>query len=144
MNIAGYGAAVFALIRSGGLMAAWPRTAFDTGVVSRALHELTGLDEIVDSDRIELDLPASARNGAVVAVTVSTTLENVERISLLVELNPWTLAADFPIHPGQLPYVSTRIKIAMDSKVFAVVQADGKLHRAEKSIRVLEGGCVTS
>lgn len=142
--LSAFGALAAGLLSPIPLFAGWSKAAFEARSLDRALKDIYGTGDCTDSNQIELDIPPSIRNGALVPVSITTALEQVEAISILVESNPWALAAHFPINPGQVAYASTRIKVAMDSKVFAVIKANGGLYRIEKSIRVLEGGCVTS
>ena len=49
------------------------------------------------SDKVTLDVPEIAENGAVVPVSVSTTLPNVTGITILVPENPSALAASYKL-----------------------------------------------
>ncbi|MEJ2577004.1 MAG: thiosulfate oxidation carrier protein SoxY, partial [Gammaproteobacteria bacterium] len=85
--------------------------------------------------------PEIAENGAVVRVTVETTLANVQSVSLVVEKNPRPLAVSFEIPPGTLPNVACRIKMGQTSPVMAVVKTDAGLFSASKEVKVTIGGC---
>ena len=50
------------------------------------------------------------------------------------------LAAVFDIPPGTEPALSTRIKMAQTSNVYALVKADGKYYVASKEIKVTSAG----
>jgi len=130
--------ATFALPRI--LFGARPDKAFDAGNSEAALTDLFG-ESPVASDRIVLKIPDIAENGAVVPVTVSTDLENVESISVLVDKNPTPLAASFDLSSRSLPSVSVRIKMGQTSPVHAVVRADGVLYSTTKNVKVTIGGC---
>jgi sulfur-oxidizing protein SoxY len=123
------------------LAAAWPDKAFTATEASEALSALLGTDQATPSDLIAMKVPEIAENGAVVPVTVSTTLENVESISIVVPKNPRPLAATFEIPPGTLPDVSSRIKMGETSEVIAVVKTDSGLFRTSKEVKVTIGGC---
>jgi sulfur-oxidizing protein SoxY len=123
------------------LAAAWPDKAFAATEAGAAMSALLGTDQATPSDRIAMKVPEIAENGAVVPVTVSTTLENVESISIVVPKNPRPLAATFEIMPGTLPDVSSRIKMGETSDVIAVVKTDTGLFRASKEVKVTIGGC---
>jgi len=88
-----------------------------------------------------MKIPDIAENGAVVPVTVSTELENVESISIVVDNNPTPLAASFDMSPSMLATVSVRIKMGQSSDVRAIVKADGKLYSTTKEVKVTIGGC---
>ena len=105
------------------------------------MKELLGTDQTTPSDQITLKLPAIADDGAVVPVTISTTLENAETISIVVRNNPRPLAASFAIPPDTLPEISCRIKMAESSDVTAVVTTADGTYSTAKSVRVTIGGC---
>ena len=93
------------------------------------------------SDKIKLDAPEIAENGAVVPIGVSTTLADVTSISFLVAENPNALVASYKIPAGTMPSVANRIKMAKTSNVIVVVEAGGKLYSATKEVKVTVGGC---
>ena len=93
------------------------------------------------SDKVKLDAPEIAENGAVVPISVTTTLENVTSISFLVSGNPNALAASYQIPEGTLPAVANRLKMQQTSNVIAIVEAGGKLYSATKEVKVTVGGC---
>jgi sulfur-oxidizing protein SoxY len=123
------------------LAAAWPDKAFAATEAEAAMSTLFGTDQATPSDQIDLKAPEIAENGAVVPVTVSTRLEKVESISIVVPNNPRPLAASFEISPDALPEVSSRIKMGETSDVIAVVKTDSGLFRASKEVKVTIGGC---
>jgi len=90
---------------------------------------------------IKIKAPDIAENGAVVPVTVSTGLENVESISILAAKNGNPLIASFNLGEGAEPFVSTRIKMGATADVIALVKAGGKLYSAKKEVKVTIGGC---
>jgi len=120
--------------------AGWPTEAFKQKNQADALTKLYG-KTAEESDKVKLDAPEIAENGAVVPISVSTTLPKVTSISFLVLENPYALAASYKIPDGTLPSVSNRLKMAKTSKVIAVVESDGKLYSASKEVKVTVGGC---
>jgi len=93
------------------------------------------------SDKVKLDAPEIAENGAVVPISASTVLTDVTSISFLVSENPNALAASYKILPGTVPSVANRIKMQKTSNVTAIVEAGGKLYSATKEVKVTVGGC---
>ena len=93
------------------------------------------------SDKVKLDAPEIAENGAVVPISVATTLTDVTSISILVAENPNALAASYNIPSGTIPSVANRLKMAKTSNVTAIVEAGGKLYSATKEVKVTVGGC---
>jgi sulfur-oxidizing protein SoxY len=93
------------------------------------------------SDKITLDVPEIAENGAVVPVSVSSTLPGVTAISIMVPENPSALAASYKFAAGTMPSIGCRLKMAKTSNVIVIVEADGKLYSASKEVKVTLGGC---
>lgn len=122
------------------LFAARPNAAFVAKSTDSVIKELFG-QAGTESDRINLKVPEIAENGAVVPVTVSTDIANVESISILVDANPTPLTATFELSPSVQADVATRIKMGESSLVRAVVKADGKIYYTAKEVKVTIGGC---
>ncbi len=129
------------LLTPGRILAAWPAAAFDSTTRDAALEALYASGVIEESDRVKLDAPDIAENGAVVPIRVETDLEGVESISIIAAENPSPLAAVFELTARSLPSVSTRIKMAMTSDVLIVVKSNGTLFSTQKRISVTVGGC---
>ncbi|MFA5530014.1 MAG: thiosulfate oxidation carrier protein SoxY [Thiohalomonadaceae bacterium] len=123
------------------VLAAWPKPAFEAKSMQEALNGALGSDLTDPSDAIQIKAPEIAENGAVVPVTVSTTLANAESISILADGNPTPLAASFALAANTKGSVSTRIKMGKTSNVVAVVKSGGKLYSARKEVKVTIGGC---
>lgn len=123
------------------LFAARPNAAFAATSADKAIADLLGDGTPADSSAIQMKIPDIAENGAVVPVTVSTELENVESISIVVDNNPTPLAATFDMGPKLLATVSVRIKMGQSSPVRAIVKAGGKLYSTTKEVKVTIGGC---
>ncbi|MCA1399190.1 sulfur-oxidizing protein SoxY [Bradyrhizobium sp. USDA 4524] len=145
------GAGIAALIGLGGIpfdvpqaLAAandkYPEDAFKQKNEADAIKALYG-KTAEPSDKIKMDAPEIAENGAVVPISATTTLADVTSISFLVSENPISLVASYRIPAGTLPTVSNRIKMAKTSNVTAIVEAGGKLYSAKKEIKVTVGGC---
>ena len=118
----------------------WPEEAFKQKGAAEAIKALYGKTAEV-SDKVKLDAPEIAENGAVVPIAVTTTLADVTSISFLVADNPNALAASYIIPAGTMPSVANRIKMAKTSNVTAIVEAGGKLYSATKEVKVTVGGC---
>jgi len=120
-------------------LAAWPKEAFNAKAVGDALNNLYQSDALVDSGNIKIKTQQTSTNGAVVPVTIETSLPNAESISVIVEKNTRPLAGQFVLTDAVKPKVSTRIKVAKSSRVMAVIKADGKLHTAAQEVEVTVG-----
>ena len=118
----------------------WPEQAFQQKTEDDALKLLYG-KPFETSDKVTLEVPEIAENGAVVPVSVSTTLPNVTGITILVPENPSALAASYKFTDGTMPSIGCRLKMAKTSNVVAVVESGGKLYAASKEVKVTLGGC---
>jgi sulfur-oxidizing protein SoxY len=118
----------------------YPEDAFKQKNSEDAIKALYG-KTAEPSDKVKLDAPEIAENGAVVPISVSSTLADVTSISILVAENPNALAASYKIPAGTLANVANRLKMAKTSNVVAVVEAGGKLYSATKEVKVTVGGC---
>ena len=106
-----------------------------------ALSSLLGSDAKEASDAIQIKAPDIAENGAVVPVTVETTLEGVKSIAIIADGNATPLVASFDLGESAVPFVSTRIKMGKTADVVAVVQTGDKLLSNAKNVKVTIGGC---
>ena len=122
------------------VLAAWPKDAFEAKAVDDALKGLN-LTAPTASPDITVKAPDIAENGAVVPVTVETTLKDVESITIIAEKNPVPLVASFQMSPATEGYISTRIKMGATQDVRAIVKAGGKVYEAKKEVKVTIGGC---
>jgi sulfur-oxidizing protein SoxY len=118
----------------------YPEDAFKAKSDTDAIKSLYG-KTAEPSDKVKLDAPEIAENGAVVPISVSSSLADVTSISILVADNPNALAASYKIPAGTLPSVANRLKMAKTTNVIAIVEAGGKLYSATKEVKVTVGGC---
>jgi sulfur-oxidizing protein SoxY len=148
---AGGGATVMALAVAAGLLrpedvfaqaGSWNKAAFDTKTMADAVKALGGMPASENKGvQFTNPTPDIAENGAVVPITVTSSLPKTESIAILVEKNPNILTANFIIPAGTDPFVSTRVKMGQTSDVYALVKADGKYYYAKKEVKVTIGGC---
>ena len=122
-------------------LAAWSKEAFEAKDVNSALSGLFGSSDLAGSDKIKIKAPDIAENGAVVPISVTSDISDIESISIIAEKNASPLTANFVLGPGAEGYVSTRIKMGKTSSVIAVVKAGGKLYSTGKEVKVTIGGC---
>lgn len=122
-------------------LAAWSKTAFEATDVNGSVAALFGSSNMDQSDKIKIKAPDIAENGAVVPVSVTTSIDGVSSISIFADKNATPLTADFQLGPGTEGYVSTRIKMGKTANVVAVVKAGDKLYSSSKEVKVTIGGC---
>ncbi len=144
------GAAALVLAGVGGVrLGASAALAADDKYPEQAFKQKNGDDAIKalygktaeKSDKVKLDAPEIAENGAVVPISISSSLPDVTSIAIMVTENPFTLAAAYTIPAGTMASVSNRLKMAKTSTVIALVEAGGKLYSASKEVKVTVGGC---
>lgn len=127
------------VISAEAVLAAEVQSGFDAKNLADALKVLGGT--AADSKDINITTPDIAENGAVVPVSVSTSLAGASEIYLFVEKNPNPMAAVFMIPADTEPMVQTRLKMGQSTNVLVVVKAGGKLYSATKETKVTLGGC---
>jgi sulfur-oxidizing protein SoxY len=115
------------------------RRNFEPDSLESALERIGAASASPSAD-IQLLLPDVAEDGAAVQMSLSTTLP-AERALIFVRNNRIPLVAEFEFSPGTLPFVATRIKMAEDSEVLALVEAGGRWHSARRQVKVTLGGC---
>ncbi len=136
----GLGGAPFAASALAAANDKYPEEAFKQKSDADAIKALYGKPHEA-SDKVKLDAPEIAENGAVVPVSVATTLTNVTSISFFVSENPNALAARYQIPQGTVPSVANRLKMAKTCNVIAIVESGGKLYSTTKEVKVTVGGC---
>lgn len=115
--------------------------AFKAKDTDSLMRELFGDMPIEASDAITLKVPDIAENGAVVPVTVSTDIEGVQQICVVVDNNPNPLSAIFNLSEHCVADVSTRIKIGDSSITRALVKTSDRVFMTMKEVKVTIGGC---
>lgn len=133
-------AAVSAGILPASAFADWNKAAFDAKTVNDVVKALGG-SGIEKSADITITAPDIAENGAVVPVAVASKIAGTQSIAIVVEKNPYALAAQFDIPAGTEANIGTRVKMGQSSNVHAVVKAGGKYFVATKEVKVTLGGC---
>jgi sulfur-oxidizing protein SoxY len=141
--LTGLGLGVVSLRSASALAAAndrYPEEAFAQKDAKEAIRLLYGRTA-EPSDKIRLDAPEIAENGAVVPISVSTSLADVTSIAFVVPENPNVLAAYYKLPQGTVPSIANRLKMARTSDVIAIVEAGGRLYSATREVKVTVGGC---
>jgi len=138
--LAGLGVASFRSSAPAAANDKYPEDAFQQKDGKEAIKLLYGRTA-EPSDKIKLDAPEIAENGAVVPVSVSTSLADVTSIAFVVPENPNVLAAYYRIPQGTMPSIANRLKMAKTSNVIVIVESGSKLFSATKEVKVTVGGC---
>jgi sulfur-oxidizing protein SoxY len=143
LSIAGYGLALTSgLFYSSLTKAQWFNENYSPGKYDETLSRLFNGVKFIDTKKIKLGrLPRVAEDGRLVPIIVSTSLKNVEKITILVEKNPTPLSAEFYLSPAVEPRISARLKMAKTCDVIVIIEANGKYYRKSQNVTVIEGGC---
>jgi sulfur-oxidizing protein SoxY len=120
---------------------AWNKAGFEAKSMEEAMKAFGGGAPAQSKDVAFVSTPDIAENGAVVPISITSSIPKTESIAILIEKNPNMLAATFEIPPGTDPSISTRVKMGQTSNVYALVRADGRYFVASKEIKVTLGGC---
>jgi sulfur-oxidizing protein SoxY len=140
------GGGVAAVLLGGGLLI--PRSVwamgggltFNTLSIPDALRSMGAV--AAGPSQLLLTAPEVAEDGALVPVSVESLLPDTREIYVVVDVNPDPLAARFSVPAGTEPFVATRIKMASDGVLYAVVSdAHGRVHVTSRPMKVTVGGC---
>ncbi len=126
---------------SSSLLGGRPVAAAPASLLNQTLKDLFKDSKITESDKIDIQIPLIAENGAVVPVTIATSLNNVLSIFVLVDKNPVPLSAKFTLSQDLDPFVSARLKMAETSDVIVIVETREGLYSAKEMVKVTIGGC---
>ncbi|MCC4116989.1 thiosulfate oxidation carrier protein SoxY [Aromatoleum toluclasticum] len=116
--------------------------AFEATTLDEALQAL-GARDAAESGAIRIVAPDVAEDGRAVAISVSSEIPRTEQIVILIEENPWKVAASFRLSGAMAPAIQTRVKMARSTRVHALVKAEGRLFAARREVTVTVGGCGT-
>src|SRR2546425_7853957 len=134
------GAAAALLVKPFAALAAWNENAFGAKTPQDALKGIGASNATLSKD-IVIEAPQIAENGAVVPIEITSNIPGTTSIAVVLEKNPFPLAAKFDFMEGALPYVKLNVKMAETSDVRVVALAGGKPHAATKEIKWTIGGC---
>ena len=107
------------------------------------LAETPTTSEITDTNKIEIKLPKIAEKGTSIPISVTTSLENVQTIAILVEKNAVPLVAKFRLSEQLESFVSARLVMQETSDIIVLVETRGGIYRAKEQVKIIIGGCGT-
>lgn len=125
------------------ICAAWPVKLFASQTFDQVLEQLNLGQALQHSDRLHLQLPENAEDGASVPMQIHTDIANVISIRVLVEKNPTPLILQWQLQTGVLPFLSSRIKMAESCHVWIIAEAEGVCWYNKRWVNVMKGGCGT-
>jgi sulfur-oxidizing protein SoxY len=120
--------------------AAWNENAFAAKSAPEALNGI-GVANAAPSSDILIEAPQIAENGAVVPIEIASNIPGTTSLAVVLDKNPFPLAAKFDFKDGAMPYVKVNVKMAETSDVRVVATAGGRHHVATREIKVTIGGC---
>ena len=133
-------AAAALLLKPFAVLAAWNKEAFGAKTAADALKSL-GAGGAAPSKDIVIEAPQIAENGAVVPIEITSNIPGTSSLAVVLEKNPFPLAAKFDFKEGALPFVKLNVKMAETSDVRVVATAGGRHYSATREIKVTIGGC---
>ena len=136
----GAGVLVIGLLKPLAALAAWNKEAFGAKKAADALKGI-GFSDAAPSGDVVMEAPEIAENGAVVPIEISSAIPGTTALIVLLEKNPFPLAARFDFKEGALPFVKLNVKMAETADVRVLAEAGGKHYFARQEIKVTIGGC---
>ena len=119
----------------------WQQSWFENGKTVKETFAALGVGEPIVDQRVVIQAPDTAENGAYVGIGVESSISNIDSVAFLVEKNPGVLAGYFEIKKSEKLKLGTKIKMAETSDFVAVVKAGDKYFMNTKNIKVVLGGC---
>jgi sulfur-oxidizing protein SoxY len=116
-------------------------TAFGANSAENVYQALFGNRLVSENPELRMKIPDIAENGAVVPVTLSTDIEGVESMYIIVDKNPNPLSVSFHMGPTSVSEISVRIKMAESSVVRGLVKTKSNVYSTSKLVKVTIGGC---
>jgi sulfur-oxidizing protein SoxY len=135
------GATGIAFLESPAANSGWLAADFAPSPFDATMKQLPKGKPIVETDKIELTIPEIAENGALVPVTVTSSINDIRRISLVVEKNPVPLIIQADLMSELETFMSARLKLAETSFVHALAETNTTCYRTKKLVKVTIGGC---
>jgi len=121
--------------------AALPPQTFFAASPTAAISAVLGTDQTPLNAAVELEIPSMVEVADMVPLSVTTTLDDVESITIVADDNPNPVIAHYRLTPLLWPYIATRVRLAKSGNVHALVKAGGAVHRATKHVAISISGC---
>jgi len=135
------GCSVYTLASYARVYGAWPEAIFDANNLKDVLGDLMDGAGAEETTQVALTVPEWVENPAIVPVSVSVDLDNVESIALLLESNEKPMAGKFILGEGVAPLISTRVRLEGDSTIYALAKADDAYYINQADVRLKSFVC---
>ena len=76
-----------------------------------------------------------------VPIEISSAVPGTRALIVVIEKNPFPLAARFDFKEGALPFVKLNVKMQETSDVRVLAEAAGRHYVATREVKVTIGGC---
>ena len=119
----------------------WPGSAFKSKKVAEIKQQLFGDRRPVKTKKISIIAPFLAEDGLLVPIKISTDIEKVKSIVVIVEKNPHPLASIFHISQQGRIYMELRLKMAKSSNLLVFADTGDQVYQTSRLVRVTVGGC---
>ena len=121
--------------------AKWNQEAFQAKVFQKSVEAIYGSNFFEQTDQIIIEAPEVAENGLSVPLSVSSSINQVENLSIFIEDNPLPLIANYHLVEGMIPEFSVRVKVAKSSNIHILIKSGDKYYKNLRKIQVTSGGC---
>jgi len=131
------------LLTPGIVLASWPKSAFEATTVPGALNSLYATNETTKrkgATKISVR-PHLDDGGTQVTVSITTTIPNVDSITILTPNNPQPLVATFKFNNKAVASIQTRIKMEAIGDVVAIVKSGDSLFYEATEVDFTGCGC---
>ncbi len=119
----------------------WQQSWFENGRSVKETFAVMGVDKPLVDDRVVVQVPDTAENGAYVGIGIESSIPNIDAVAFLVDKNPGVLAGYFEIKKSEQLKLGTKIKMAETSDVVALVRAGDRYFMNTRHVKVVLGGC---
>jgi sulfur-oxidizing protein SoxY len=120
----------------------WSRAAFSAKSLADVVKALGGAPATENKD-VVLQAPEIAENGVSVRFTAQSNLPGTTQLALVVDKNPFALAGLFDIPAGTDAQITTHLKMAQTSNVYALARVGDRFFYAVRNVTVTLGGCAS-
>ena len=119
----------------------WQQSWFENGKTVQEIFAAMGISEPIMDQRVLVQAPDTAENGAYVGIGIETSIPNIDSVAFLVDKNPSVLAGYFEIKKSEQLKLGTKIKMAETSDLVALVKAGNTYYMNTRHVKVVLGGC---
>lgn len=114
---------------------------WEAHTINDATKALYGVKEVIETDKIKINVPKINSSGASVPVKFETSLD-AKTIALFQDANPESAVAVYEMNKYDLKKYEVKIKMGESGTVMVLVEGtDGKIYMTQAKTEVAAGGC---